>query len=324
MPPHALITGLFLIALTFSVSLAHAQEKSWPIWLEEFKTEARQKGISEQTLNVALFNVQPNDQIVKLDRKQPEGRLSWTQYVNSIVAGTRITNGRANYVSHADLLAKVSARYKVQPQFIVALWGIETNYGAYTGNYSIIESLATLAYEGRRAELFRAELLAALQMIETKKAEANEMVGSWAGAMGQTQFMPSSYLKFAQDWDKNGHADIWKSEPDAFASIANYLHESGWNGELTWGYQVNLPAGFNPEWADLYKSRTVGEWTKMGVTRADGAPLPSADTPVYVMYPGSNTEAAYAVTQNYHVLLQWNRSRYFATSVGLLSDRISH
>lgn len=312
-----------MIALTFSVSIANAAElQPWPVWLEQFKQEAMKEGIPEQTLNVALFNLQPNESIVALDRKQPESRMSWSEYEKSIVGETRIANGMQRIYEYDALLNQVSAKYGVPKQYIVALWGIETNYGTYTGNYSIIESLATLAYEGRRAELFRKELKAALRIIASGAVTADAMVGSWAGAMGQTQFMPSSYEKYAQDWDNDGHPNIWGSQGDVFASIANYLKTEGWNGALPWGYKVVLPQNFDPAMADLYKSKTVEEWMLMGVRRADGKPLPPEDTPVYVMYPGSNTEDAYAVTQNYHVLLHWNRSRYFATSVGLLSDKI--
>jgi membrane-bound lytic murein transglycosylase B len=319
----AFITGLFLIALTFSVSIASANEKPFNIWLDAFKAEARSEGIPEQTLNVALFNVQPNESIIKLDRKQPESRITWTQYQKNIVAESRIANGMQRIMEYDVLLNEISKKYGIPKQIIVALWGIETNYGTYTGNYSIIESLATLAYDGRRADFFRKELKEALKIIASGAVSADAMVGSWAGAMGQTQFMPSSYNKYAQDWDKNGHPDIWNSQGDVFASIANYLKTEGWNGALPWGLKVELPKGFDPALADLYKARTVGEWKAMGVLPVGNAVWPSDDTPIYVMYPGGNSEGTYAVTQNYHVLLHWNRSRYFATSVGLLSDRIA-
>lgn len=319
----AFITSLFLIALTFSVSIATANDQPFAQWLAEFRAEARKEGIPEQTMNVALFNLQPNPQIIKLDRKQPEGRLSWPQYKKNIVAESRIATGMQRVLEYKALLGQVSEKYGVPPQVIVALWGTETNYGTYTGNYSIVESLATLAYDGRRAELFRKELKAALRIIAAGHVAADAMVGSWAGAMGQTQFMPSSYEKYAVDWDGNGHPDIWGAQGDVFASIANYLKTEGWNPALPWGLQVELPAGFDPALADLYKARPVSEWKALGVKPVGNALWPAEETPIYVMYPEGNSGEAYAVTQNYHVFLHWNRSRYFATSVGLLSDRIA-
>ncbi|MBN8543082.1 MAG: lytic murein transglycosylase [Alphaproteobacteria bacterium] len=317
------ITGLALILLTFSVSIAYANSVPFAAWLEAFNAEALSEGIPQETLDVALFNIAPNPQLVTLDRKQPEGKLTWLQYESRIVAQPRIGQGQAKFREHQALLKQVSEMYGVQPQIIVALWGTETNYGSYTGNYSVFESLATLAYDGRRADLFRKELKAALKIAADGKADPNEMIGSWAGAMGQTQFMPSSYLKYAVDWNGNDHPDIWHTQEDVFASIANYLKTEGWNGALPWGFRVELPQGFNPEWADLYKARPVSEWKSLGVVPVGNAAWPADETPIYVMYPGSNSEAAYAVTQNYHVLLHWNRSRYFATSVGLLSDKIA-
>ncbi len=322
MARHNFLVAMALVLLTFSASLAYGNEKPYGLWVEELRSEALARGIPETTFDAAMFRITPNERIIELDRQQPEGRLSWTEYAEKIVSADRVEKGQAKLLEHRAILEEVSARYRVPKEIIVALWGVETIYGGYTGNFSIIEALTTLAYDGRRAELFREELLKAMEIIARHDATAEQMTGSWAGAMGQTQFMPSSYLKYAVAWDGSGHPDIWKNLPDVFASIANYLHSSGWNGDEIWGVAVNLPPGFNPEDADLYKPRPVEAWRAMGITAKQGRALPERGM-VYVMYPGGNNEGAYMVTENFHVLLKWNRSRYFATSVGLLSDRIA-
>lgn len=321
MTRHNLFVAMLLVLLTFSASLAYGNEKPYGLWVMELKQEAISKGIPAGIFDKAMLGVVPDPSIINLDRKQPETRLSWTQYKRNIVNRDRIDRGRELMFEHRVLLDEISARYGVPKQIIVALWGVETIYGGYTGNSSIIEALATLAYDGRRAELFRAELLAALEIIHRHDATREQMTGSWAGAMGQTQFMPSSYLKYAVAWDGSGHPDIWTHLPDVFASIANYLHQSGWNANQSWGVPVKLPEGFNPADADLYQPRRVEEWKRVGVTHRDGGELPGSGL-AYVMYPGSNSEGAYMVTENYHILLKWNRSRYFATSVGVLSDKL--
>jgi membrane-bound lytic murein transglycosylase B len=317
-----LLVGMVLVLLTFSASLAYGNDMPYGAWVAQLRQDALARGIPAQVFDAAMFQVMPDERVIRLDRKQPEGRLSWTEYAEKIVSADRVEKGQAKLLEHRAILEEISARYHVPKEIIVALWGVETIYGGYTGNFSIIEALATLAYNGRRADFFREELLNAMEIIAKNEATAEQMTGSWAGAMGQTQFMPSSYLKYAVSWENNGHPDIWTHLPDVFASIANYLQQSGWNGDEIWGLAVNLPPDFDPALADLYKPRPVEEWRKMGVTARDGGALPAGGL-VYVMYPGGNNEGAYMVTENYHVLLKWNRSRYFATSVGLLSDRIA-
>lgn len=319
-----MIAGL-LVLLSFSVSVAaHAQEKPFALWLEEFQAEAIAKGIPETVVRDALVDLAPNDTVVTLDRKQPEDKIRFTQYATNTLNQKRITKGQLLMAEHAALLKEISVHYKVQPQIIVALWGIETEFGANKGNFSLIQSLATLAYEGRRAEFFRTELLNALRIAADEKVMGSSLTGSWAGAMGHCQFMPSSYLKYAVDWDKDGHRDIWNSVPDALASIANYLHQIGWNEKLPWGYAVMLPQDFTQAEADLYRAETIAYWKKRGVTLPDGSPLPGNDhTNMYVMYPGLSDEGAWIVSENYHLLLKWNRSRYFAHAVGMLSDELA-
>lgn len=304
-----------------------AQYNSVPfaVWLDEFKAEAVKKGIPQTVVDNAFRDIVPNDTVVRLDRKQPEDKISWTQYkTNTALNSGRIARGRKQMAQHADLLQKISATYRVPAAVIVALWGTETEYGANKGNFSLIQSLTTLAYEGRRADFFRGELMNALQIMKDERVMGSALTGSWAGAMGHCQFMPSSYLKYAVDWDKDGHRDIWNSIPDALASIANYLHQSGWNEHAGLQMAVMLPPGFPPEKADLYTAQTVKYWRDAGVATVDGKRLDGKDNDkTYVMFPGTPQEDAYMVTDNYHVLLKWNRSRYFASSVSLLAETLA-
>jgi len=295
------------------------------IWLSEFKTEALGKGIPSALLEQAFRNISPNDTVVRLDRKQPEGKITFTQYKANTVNARRIAKGKALLAQHAALLKAIEAKYHVPPQIVVALWGIETEYGAVKGNFSLIQSLSTLAYEGRRADFFRGELMNALRILQDERVMGATLTGSWAGAMGHCQFMPSTYLKYAVDWDGDGHRDIWNSVPDALASIASYLHGIGWDGTQGWGIAVKLPQGFPQAEADLYKAKPLRYWRDKGVATRDGKRLPGLDTTqTYVMFPGTPEEGAYMVTQNYHKLLEWNRSRYFANAVGALADAIQH
>lgn len=304
-----------------------AQYNSMPfaVWLDQFKAEAVTKGIPPMIVEDAFRGMAPNDTVVRLDRKQPEDKISWTQYkTNTALNSGRIARGKKQMKEHAELLKKISATYRVPAAVIVALWGTETEYGANKGNFSLIQSLTTLAYEGRRADFFRSELLNALQIMRDEKVMGATLTGSWAGAMGHCQFMPSSYLKYAVDWDRDGHRDIWNSVPDALASIANYLKQSGWNEHAGLQMKVTLPTGFPPERADLYKAQTIQHWRDAGVATADGKRIEgNSSEQTYVMFPGTPQEEAYMVTDNYHVLLKWNRSRYFASSVSLLAETLS-
>lgn len=228
-------------------------------WLTGFKDEALKQGISAKTVNEAFAAADPDEYIIYLDRKQPETTLTMEQYLEKMVNENRIDEGRQALADNRALLESIGAQYGVQPSYIVALWGIETNYGDNTGNYMVTNALATLAFDGRRSEFFRGELMNALKIIDADHIEAVDMQGSWAGAMGQCQFMPSSFLRYAVDYDKDGKRDIWNTRADVFASIANYLKSEGWSG--------------NPE-------------------------------------------------KDFNVLLKWNRSRYFATAVGMLAENI--
>lgn len=293
-------------------------------WLEGVRTEARVQGVSEAILERSLSGVEPIPRIIELDRNQPESTITFTQYIDRIVSPARIKAGRTQYDKHRDILEKIGQEFGVQPRFIVALWGIETNFGQFTGGFPVVNALATLAYDGRRSAYFRGELMKALQILEEGHITPEDMKGSWAGAMGQSQFMPSSFLAYAHDYDGDGAKDIWNTQADVFASAANYLKGVGWNDDLTWGREVRVPAGFDPDQASLDVVKSIAVWQDMGVRRADGSDLPGRDLQASIILPGGPGQSAFMIYDNYRATLRWNRSHYFATAVGLLSDRIAY
>ncbi len=317
-----------LLALSASIPLSHAEEVSLSVtefnaWLEQFKQRARKQNISDATLKEALAGIQPVNRIIELDRKQPEGTITFDEYLQRVIPASRVRKATRMYQQNKALLDEVGQKYGVQPRFIVALWGIESDFGARMGSFHVPEALATLAFEGRRGEFFEKELINALQIIEQGHIEPENMKGSWAGAMGQTQFMPSSFLSYAVDYDNDGHKDIWSSKPDAFASIANYLASVGWNDDETWGRKVSVPAGFDTSLADLKITLTMQEWNDLGVRRENGKPLPKVTgfNPSLIL-PNDKLENAHLVYDNFRAIMRWNRSTYFATAVGTLADAI--
>ncbi|MDZ7752408.1 MAG: lytic murein transglycosylase [Gammaproteobacteria bacterium] len=316
------LRGLGLILLLAALSVTgHAQD--FDTWVAGLKQEAREAGISESVLEDAFAGVAPIPRIIELDRSQPEFTLTFEEYLERVLPPRRVRMGRERLEAHGPLLEAIGNKYGVQPRFIVALWGIETDFGRITGGYPVIAALATLAHDGRRSAFFRGELLKALRILDQGHIDVAAMQGSWAGAMGQVQFMPSSFLNFAQDYDGDGRKDIWTTTADAFASAANYLARSGWNPEQTWGRKARLPADFDPDLVGRDIGKNLQEWQALGVRRADGRDLPAVDIRASVVQPGGPDGPAYVVYNNYHVLLKWNRSDYFATTVGTLADRIA-
>jgi len=292
-------------------------------WLVDLRDEAAGKGISKETLDAALTGIKPIPRVVELDRKQPEFTLTFDQYMNRVVPRSRVEKGRKKLAENKALLTEVSRKFGVPPQFIVAFWGVETDFGRVTGGFKVIDSLATLAFDGRRSAFFRKELLLALQIIEGGHIAANAMMGSWAGAMGQAQFMPSSFVGYAVDYDKDGRKDIWKTRADVFGSAANYLSRYGWRADERWGRRVKVPEGFDPKRADLKVRKSVSGWAMEGVTQADGTPLPDSDLDASIILPAKAAGPAYIVYNNYRVILRWNRSHYFAIAIGRLADQIA-
>ena len=289
-------------------------------WLEGVREQARQTGISEATIKTALSDVKPIPRVIELDRRQPEGRLTMAEYLERVISDARIQAGKKRMKQHRAALEKVAAQYGVQPRFIVSLWGIETSYGRITGGYPVINSLATLAHDGRRSDFFRSELLNALRILDEGHIAADKMLGSWAGAMGQSQFMPSSFLRLAVDGNGDGRKDIWTDLDDVFASMANYLQRSGWRDDITWGRKVSLPGGFPEDKIGLKVEHPLSYWQEQGVRRQDGRDLPDRDLATSIIQPDGPGTQAYAVYENFRTTLKWNRSTYFATAVGTLAD----
>lgn len=305
-----------------SPTVASAQSNDFATWLEGVRSEALAKGLKGATLDSALNDLQPIERVLELDRRQPEFTRTFWGYLDSFVTEDRITRGRALLQQHAGLLRDVADKYGVQPRFLVAFWGMETNFGDYTGGFPVIGAVATLAHDARRSEFFRAELFHALTILDQGHIAASNMKGSWAGAMGQPQFMPSTFTGYATDGDGDGRKDIWNSLPDVFASAANYLSQIGWDDTETWGREVRLPDGFELEAADLSVRKHISEWQSLGVRRANGADLPVADIEGAIVLPAGVNGPAFLVYGNFEAIMTWNRSVYYALAVGHLSDRL--
>lgn len=311
------------MALLGCLALPGLCSEDFSIWLEGVRQEARTKGISDATLHETLDGLQPIPRVLELDRRQPEFSQTFWHYLDARVTRGRIERGRMLMEKHAELLAGVAKKYKVQPRFLVAFWGLETNFGGYLGSFPVIGSLATLAHDPRRSDFFRAELLAALSIIDQKDIAAAEMYGSWAGAMGQPQFMPSTFVRFAVDADSDGRRDIWHSLPDVFASAANFLSRSGWKGNRTWGREVRLPPGFDLDLAGLAVEKSLGAWQVLGVRKSNGTDLPAVSLNASLVLPAGHAGPAFLVYRNYRTILQWNRSDLYAIAVGHLADRLA-
>ena len=307
--------------------VVQSRDAAFSDWLAELKAEARNRGISQATLESAFRGLEaPIDRVLELDRRQPEFRLSFWRYLGNAVTEERVELGRAFLAAHRDLLQEVAAQYGVQPRFLIAFWGLETNYGSNFGSYPVIHALATLAYDPRRGDFFRGELFHALQIIDAGHIAASRMEGSWAGAMGHLQFMPSTFASYAIDGDGDGKRDIWNSLPDVFASAANFLSSLGWNGNETWGREVQLPGGFDYSLVSIETfpetRKPLAEWAALGVRAADGSPLPYSDQEAALLLPGGAEGPAFLVYENYRHILNWNRSILYAIAVGHLADRL--
>jgi membrane-bound lytic murein transglycosylase B len=304
------------------IAPARAATDSFQGFLASLRAEARRAGISAATLNSALVGVQPNQKVLERDRHQPEFTMTWAQYRALLITDQRIANGRAAYAQNRSLLARVQDRFAVDPGVIVGIWGLESSFGTTMGDFHVVEALTTLAWEGRRTSFFRGELIAALHILDHGDVSPSRMMGSYAGAMGQPQFMPSSYLRYAVDFEGHGRRDIWTSRPDVLGSIANYLARSGWRGGEPWGQPVMLPANFNATATGRDDRRPVGEWARQGVRSADGRPLARADTPAAVILPDGPAGEAFLAYGNFSAVRRYNPSDYYALVVGLLGDSI--
>jgi len=316
---------LFLVCLcgmTVPTALAQGQPPDFAEWMEQLRADARAAGISQATVDTALAGIeQPQERVLESDRSQPEKIQSLADYVAARVSPQRIADGRQMLRRYPTWLGRVERKYGVQRRFIVALWGIESGYGRHTGKLPVIPALVTLAFDTRRGEYFRKELLEALRIIDAGQIPLKQMQGSWAGAMGHFQFMPSSYRHYAVDGDGDGRIDLWNSIPDALSSAANYLAQAGWQDDQTWGRPVRLPKGFDRTLAGLKTRLTLARWQSLGVRTISGQALPRRNLQASLIMPDGDGGPAYLVYDNFRVLLRWNRANTFAIAVGTLADR---
>ncbi len=315
--------------------------RSFSDWRADLKIEALDAGVSAETFDRAFEGIVPNPKVIKLDRHQPEFTQTYFQYISKRVSQTRIKKGREKILENAGLLDEVSRKIGVQDRFIAAIWGMETNYGSYSGGYNVIRSLATLAYDMRRSKYFRGQLIKALNILEQGHVMPENFKGSWAGAMGQGQFMPSSFFAYAYDFDGDGKKDIWDNKADVFASIGNYLKEHGWQSNRTWGRQVMLPDDVAGLWQKVKqtekvkscrralkhhsKSLTLTRWQELGVRTIYGADLPKVADPAFtasLVMPAGPDGPAFLTYRNFRAILSYNCSNFYALGVSLLSDEI--
>ncbi|PCI59374.1 MAG: lytic transglycosylase [Gammaproteobacteria bacterium] len=337
----SILSSLFfaqvLAATNVKESVKNSNKPSFEQYVMQLKNQAQQNEKFNQTIvKQAFAQIKFYKRAVKADRSQPEKVETLDTYLPKRLPKWKIDKARKLFKQHQKMLTKIGEQYGVQPRFIIALWGLETNFGKYTGNYNVVSALATLAYEGRRETFFKKQLWAALQILSEGHISPDKMIGSWAGAMGQNQFMPTSFLAYAVDGDGDGKKDIWTNTADVFASIANYLKQEGWNDELTWGRQVKLPDNFDTslaipkntgsrkKWLAAWKLRekSLAQWQKLGVRRTDGTSLPIVDIRAVLVFPDDIHGRAYLAYNNYKSLMHWNLSYYFVSSVGHLADRI--
>jgi membrane-bound lytic murein transglycosylase B len=321
-----IFAGLLFSFLALGVgSTSQAASQDFKSWLNNLKTDAENYGISKPVISKALPDtLSPIPRILELDRAQPEGSPDFDKYLKSVVSPQRIEKGREKILTHRRLLTEVENAYNVDRQVIVALWGVETMYGRNTGSYDVVNALATLAYDGRRGPYFREELFKALKILDEGHIRLTQMKGSWAGAMGQSQFMPSSFFKFAVDHNKDGRRDIWHTEADVFASTANYLALCGWKKGVPWGRKIRLPANIDRQLLGVNTVETLQSWHDKGIRLPNGAAVPfEGEYQASIVQPGGPGTQAYIVYDNYRVLMQWNKSTFFATAVGLLADSLN-
>lgn len=317
-------TSQLLTASTAGQQATHQPQQSFSSWRAALRSDALQQGFSPQLFEQAFAGLTPDPEVLAADQSQPEFSRPVWEYLDSAVSSWRVARGKALLAEHARTLSAIEARYQVDPSILVAVWGMESSFGRHTGNKNVIRSLATLAYEGRRNEFWRTQLIAALQILQEGDISISDMQGSWAGAMGQTQFIPSTYRQYAVDFDGNGRRDIWHSSADALASAANYLHASGWQHQQPWGFAVQLPGqGFDYALADGQQDKTIQQWRALGIRSRDTIDLDNlAEQPASLFLPSGHQGPAYLLLSNFRSILKYNNSTAYALAIGLLSDAL--
>lgn len=314
----------FLIAMIFALmaGLPATAQNAFSAWQQGFRATALAQGITPELFDSAFRDVSLNEDVIRFDRFQPEFSKPIWEYLDTAVSANRLREGRQNHRRMRRLLRRIESRYQVDSEVVTAIWGLESNYGQNRGDIYTIEALATLAYDGRRVRYGRSQLIAALKILQAGHVNRADMRGSWAGAMGHTQFIPTSFLALAVDYDGDGKRDIWAEDPsDALASTANYLRQNGWVHGQTWGVEVTLPEGFDYAKADINNRQSAGYWRSLGVARADGGALPNYSEAALLLPAGAGNPV-FLVYQNFRVIQRYNNSVSYAMSVGHLADRI--
>ncbi len=291
-------------------------------FVRDFWASARKAGVSRKTYDAAFAGLSPDPVVLEKNAFQPEFKMPPSQYVIAAVTDTRVKIGREMLEKYKTELDQIEKRWGVDRHVLLAIWGMETNFGTFMGSMNVIRSLSTLAYKGRRARFGRSELIAALRMMERGVVPEGPMMGSWAGAMGHTQLLPSNYLRFSVDFDGNGKRDIWNTPHEALASTANFLSRHKWSPGKTWGYEVKLPARVGTGYAGRKRSRSLGKWAALGVKRVNGGGFPRAGDRAYLYLPMGRNGPAFLLLNNFRVIMRYNAAHTYALSVGHLADRI--
>ena len=322
-----LITAVTCAVVMASTPASAYSESGFKTWVSSYKSQARRAGISDRVLDSAFSDISLDRKVIELANRQPEFVKPIWDYLDSAVSDRRIADGQAMLRDHRETLDAVEARYGVDRHIVVAIWGMESAYGQILDNPKIvrgtIRSLATLGYAGgKRSRYGRTQLMAALTILQNGDTAPRRMTGSWAGAMGHTQFIPTTYQAHAVDFDGDGRRDIWTTIPDALGSTANYLKVSGWETGKTWGYEVRLPRGFNYALADGRTSRTLSEWSRIGISRAHGQPFPRPSDAAVLKVPAGAKGPAFLMLKNFRVIKRYNNADAYALAVGHLADRI--
>lgn len=305
-----------------AATVAPLPQPDFATCIPQLQQRARDAGVSAATVENVLAQVQYVPRVIELDRKQPEFSETFRNYLTLRVTDQRIEQGRKLLAQHRALLQQLERDYGVPPHYLLAFWGLETNYGSFLGKMPVLDSLATLACDPRRSEYFTLELLEALRLVDSGTVTPEKFIGSWAGAVGNMQFMPTNYRRYAVDADSSGKPDLWRSIPDAMTSAANYLNQIGWQKNRRWGREVRLPKNFDYAQANLQQRKSLQEWRMLGVTLPDGKPLPAQDLQGAILVPSGHTGPAFIVYDNFDVIMKWNRSEFYAIAVGHLADRI--
>ncbi|MGD8583284.1 MAG: lytic murein transglycosylase [Gammaproteobacteria bacterium] len=318
---HKYLGMLFCVLL--GPQFAMAQDADFSACILELQDRARSENLSAWVVDDVLGNLQQQHRVIELDRSQPEFTRTFADYFYRRVTPERIERGQMLLNKYDGFLAELTKKYGIPGRYLVAFWGLETNFGSYLGKMPTLDSLATLACDQRRSEFFTGELMQALALLERESLAPADMQGSWAGAMGHTQFMPSAYNRYAVDGDGDGRVNLWRSEQDALASGANFLASLGWQKGERWGREVRLPDDFPYAETGLNNSQPLKYWRNLGVSFTNGARLPDADIQASLLVPAGHAGPAFLVYPNFKVILRWNRSEYYALSVGLLADRLT-